>query len=130
VNPEIDQDVIKEVLLSRLSPWLIYLFGSASTGKMRPDSDIDIAFASDGEHDVYEVFMVAQDLAAALGIIDLSRASEVFRAEILRSRRVIYESDIQRRYWFELRIMEDYVILNERRKPILDAIRERGTIYN
>ncbi len=78
--------------------------------------------------------MTAQALADKLGrevdLVDLSKASEVFRAEIVRSRKIIFERDRQRRYWFETNVLEDYALLNERRKPVLDRIKERGTIYD
>jgi len=132
VSPTIDVEFIKDFLRSRLSPWLIYLFGSAKTGKMRPDSDVDLAFFSDKHFDDYEVFLVAQELAEVLGrevdLINLGQASEVFRAEIVGSREVIFESDVQRRYWFEMNALMDFALLNERRQPILDRIQERGTV--
>lgn len=132
MSPNID--VIREIMIQRLSPWLVYLFGSASTGRMRTDSDFDLAFCSDVVNSDYEVFMTAQALADKLGrevdLVDLSKASEVFRAEIVRSRKIIFERDRQRRYWFETNVLEAYALLNERRKPVLDRIKERGTIYD
>lgn len=134
MNPAVDVELIKDVLIKKLSPWLIYLFGSAKTGKVRTDSDVDLAFLSDIQSDQYEVFLVAQELAEALGrevdLINLEQASEVFRAEIIGSRQVIYEADVQRRYWFETNVLMDYAILNERRQPVLDVIQERGTVYD
>lgn len=134
MNPIVDVELIKDVLIKKLSPWLIYLFGSANTGKVRTDSDVDVAFLSDNQSDEYEVFLVAQELAEALGrevdLINLEQASEVFRAEIIGSRQVIYEADVQRRYWFETNVLMDYALLNERRQPVLDRIQERGTVYD
>ncbi len=128
-----DLAVIKEILIPKLSPWLIYLFGSASTGKLRPESDIDLAFCSDADNNDYQVFLTAQELADRLGrevdLVDLKKASEVFRAQVVGTRKIVFEEDRQRRYWFETRVLEDYAFLNERREPVLQRIRERGTLY-
>jgi len=68
---------------------------------MRSDSDIDIAYLSDKKLSEYEVFSISQELAGLIGIgigigidlIDLSKASSVFKTNILGSSKIIYSAD-------------------------------------
>lgn len=73
-------DIITDVLIEKLSPFLIILFGSTVKGNVRQSSDIDIAYLSDDKvSDQYEIFVIAQELASKLqrdvDLIDLSQAS-------------------------------------------------------
>ncbi|KHF26794.1 Nucleotidyltransferase domain protein [Anoxybacillus sp. BCO1] len=95
------EQIIVEMLKDAVSPYVIYLFGSAATGHVRPDSDIDIAFLSDKRSlDHYERFMLAQQSAERLqrdvDLIDLKQASTVFQAQIVSSGKVIYCADEQK----------------------------------
>lgn len=126
-------DVIKNLLIEKAFAELIIVFGSAVAGRMRQDSDIDIAFLSNKSLDEYEVFIISQELSSLLGrdvdLIDLSKASTVFKANILGSGKIIYFADEKKKHEFQIRTLKDYCILNEERKVILDKIRERGSIY-
>ena len=128
-----DFELIKNVLIEKTAAFIIILFGSAADEKMRDDSDIDVAFLSEKSLSEYEVFIVAQELAAKLGrdvdLIDLSKASTVFKSIILGTGKIIYSADENRKHEFQIKTFKDYVILNEERKEVLDRIRERGTIY-
>jgi predicted nucleotidyltransferase len=55
---------IEDYLVKTLDPYLVMLFGSAATGQLRADSDIDLAYLSDQEMQAYDLFMVAQQLAS------------------------------------------------------------------
>lgn len=126
-------EVIKNTLIEKVSAYLIIVFGSTVTGKIRKDSDIDIAFLSRMSFDEYEVFIIAQELSSSLGrdvdLVDLSRASTVFKANILGKGKIIYCADEKKKHEYQIRTLKDYCILNEERKVILDKIRERGSIY-
>jgi predicted nucleotidyltransferase len=126
-------DIIKTYLIEKISPYLIYLYGSAAKGTMRKDSDVDIAFLSDTEHSAYDIFMMAQGLAGVLGrdvdLIDLKKASTVFKAQVVGTGKVIYCSDENRRMVFEMTSFKEYALLNEERQCILDKIKKRGTVY-
>jgi predicted nucleotidyltransferase len=41
-------NLIKDHIIERVSPYIIYVFGSAAKGKMVEDSDIDVAFKATG----------------------------------------------------------------------------------
>jgi len=126
-------EVIKNFLIEKAFAELIILFGSAVSGRMRQDSDVDIAFLSNKSLDEYEVFLMSQELSTLLGrdvdLIDLSKASTVFKAIILGKGKIIYYSDENKKHEFQIRTLKDYCLLNEERKIILDKIRERGRIY-
>ncbi len=121
----------RRFLGDRLSPYLIVLFGSASTGKaFGPESDVDLAFLRDGSLSDYDRFLLAQDLAVLLGrevdLIDLGHASTVLRAEVLRTGRVIHESDRGRAMLWRMRALKDYALLNEERAPVLRRLGDRA----
>lgn len=130
---EMDINLIRDIIIKKTSAYLIILFGSAATGRMRDDSDIDIAFLSDKKLTEYEVFCIAQELGDAMkrdiDLIDLDRASTVFKANIQGTGRIIYSADESRKQEFQIRTFKEYCLLNEERKEILDRIRERGTVY-
>ena len=115
---------IKKILINNLSPKLIYIFGSMITNRVRNDSDIDIAILTYKQIDEYQLYMISQQLADDLkrevDIVDLKRASTVFKAEILRNGKLIYNSDNQEKMHFQLGVLRDYVFLNERRREIIN----------
>ena len=115
---------IKKILINSLSPKLIYIFGSIITNRVRNDSDIDIAILADKQIDEYQLYMIfqqlADDLKRKVDIVDLKRAFTVLKAEILRDGKLIYNSDNQEKIHFQLRVLQDYVFLNERRLEIIN----------
>lgn len=121
-------DLIKEFDVST-----IYLFGSANRNELREDSDIDIAFLSDNNIDEYECFMKAQKIADVfkrdVDLIDLRKASTVFKAQIIGTGTVIFCSDNIKRAYFEMRSLKEYALLNEERAEILKNIEESGRVY-
>ncbi|KJE27126.1 nucleotidyltransferase domain protein [Geobacillus kaustophilus] len=125
---------IIQTLRPALHPFAIYLFGSAAFGALRPDSDIDIAFVSDGKpHDPYELFRLAGELAGKLGrdvdLVDLRQANTVFQAQVVSSGKVIDCGDERKRAEFEMRTLKMYAKLNEERAPVLKRIAESGSVY-
>lgn len=127
-------DVIKNFLINKVEPYVIYLFGSAVNGIFRSDSDIDIAYLSDKDISGYDLFMISQELADLLkrdvDLIDLRKASTVFKAQVVGTKKIIYCNDDLRRMNFEMYALKDYAKLNEERVEIIDKILKRGRIYN
>jgi len=124
----LDLDYIKSFLIDELKAELIYLFGSYASGKVRDDSDLDLAFLTSKEIDDHQRFLTAQKLASKLNIdvdlIDLSRASTVFKAQIIQGKLLYARSKTQEQE-FELLSLKKYARLNEERKKIIEKI-ERG----
>ncbi|MTI80561.1 MAG: nucleotidyltransferase domain-containing protein [Firmicutes bacterium] len=128
-----DLEIIKKYLIEKVSPYLIILFGSAASGNMRSDSDIDIAFLSNKKISAYNLFLMSQELAELLGrnvdIIDLEEATTVFQMQILSKGKVIYCVNEKKRVHFQILTYKKYARLNEERKHILDKITRRGSVY-
>jgi uncharacterized protein len=127
------ENIIIQFLSNKIAPVLIILFGSRVTGRTNKDSDIDIAFLSESEIEKYDLFLIAQELASIINIevdlIDLSKASTVFQAQIIHTGRTIYCEDEHIKAEFELKTFKMYAKLNEERAPILKQIDESGSIY-
>jgi len=126
-------EIIIRFLRERLNPYLIMLFGSAARGEMRAGSDVDIAFLSDRVCNEKELFFIAQELAARLDrdvhLINLDTVSTVMQAQVVNKGEIIYEQDKLRRQEFFILVLKKYARLNEERAPILERIKERGSIY-
>ncbi len=122
--------IIKKVLVGALAPYLIYIFGSTVKGRGREESDIDIAILRDKKIDEYELFILSQKLADILksevDLIDLSKASTVFRIQIIKTGKLIYNSDNLHKMYFQMRTMKDYALLNEERQEIINKIKSSG----
>lgn len=123
-------DLIRRCLLEKVSPYLIIIFGSALSGRILPESDIDIAFLSEKKLSAYDVFMVGQELAGLLDrdvdLVDLEIASTVFQARVITTGKVIYCNDETKRMLFEMVTLKKYARLNEERRHIMDKLFERG----
>lgn len=122
--------IIKKVLVDALAPYLIYIFGSTVKGRGREESDIDIAILRDKKIDEYELFILSQKLADILkrevDLIDLNNASTVFKIQIMKTGKLIYNSDNLNKMYFQMRTMKDYVLLNEERQEIINKIKSSG----
>ncbi len=110
-------------ILAPFAPVVVYVFGSQAAGRSRPDSDVDIGFVPAAPCDPYAVFLAAQELAGVLGcdvdLVDLSRASAVMKAEVLRGGRRLFVGDAHRADEFEMYALSDYARTNEERREVL-----------
>jgi len=126
-------ELIKKRLITRLSPSLIYLFGSYAKGTEHASSDIDIAYMSDVVLSDYERFMFAEELASELNrdvdLVDLKLATTVFQTQIIATGKLIYCTDELLKMKFEMLTLKMYAKLNEERQVVLDKIRESGEVY-
>jgi len=129
----LDLQMIAPLLRERVGAYLVVLFGSYAKGQVRLDSDIDIAFAGDTAITEYELFLLAQELAAMLGrevdLLDLDRLSTVMKAQIVANCKVIFCADELKRQYLFMRALRDYANLGEERAVVLDSIAKRGTVY-
>lgn len=73
---------IKEKIIAylreELDPEAIVLFGSFVTGSFREASDVDIAFLSDKDVSAYDLFLIAQGLAAAQILKSIAQRGRVY----------------------------------------------------
>lgn len=134
MNMQVDPLSLVEVLRSRLADVVaVYLFGSAASGELRPDSDIDLAILPATPIPAARLWSLAQELAVPAGrdvdLVDLSTASAVLRAQVVSAGIRLHCADEPRCEEFEDRVYSDYARLNEERRYILDDIRQRGSVY-
>jgi len=128
------EEKIKIMLVNELSPKLIYIFGSIVANRVRDDSDIDIAILTEKKIDEYQLYMVSQQLADKLkrevDIVDLKDASTIFKAEIIKNGKLIYNSDNLGKMYYQLEVLRDYTFLNERRQEIIDKLKKKAAKYD
>lgn len=89
-----------EELKNRLSPIfkeedirLVILFGSAASGKIHKNSDVDIAFLFDKPVDILELTnrVIRLMHTNSVDVIDLRRASPLLRFSIVKRGKLLYE---------------------------------------
>jgi len=108
-----------------------YLMGSAATGNMRPDSDIDLAVLIDGYKNFTELerLKLASDLAFELGIpVDIGEISSknlVYSKEAVLGGLRIYARNESEADLKISTILGMYMVFNEDRKEVLNAYRAR-----
>lgn len=128
-----DERVVLQMLGERLSAGgrllAVYVFGSFSDGRARPDSDIDLAVLCERSLPPELVFDVAQELASALGrdvdLVYLRRASTVLRAQVVGTGRRLLDTAPTLTGEFEMYTLSDYARLNEERRGVREAFEER-----
>ena len=120
-----NEERIREVL-APFGPAAVYVFGSAATGRIRSDSDLDLAILPSAPISALKLFEARMQLAEIVrrdvDLIDLSSASTVLCKEVLAGGRLLYETDVLRRAEFEMYSLSDYARLNEERAPVLTAL--------
>jgi predicted nucleotidyltransferase len=125
---------IVNLLKEKVSPDLIYIFGSTVKGTSHKNSDLDIAFLPGADIDEYEIFILAQELAEKVNIdvdlVNLKKASTVFQGQIITTGSIIYCSNEQIRMNYEMNALKMYAKLGEERKVIIDKVKESGTVFN
>ena len=125
----LSQEEERQILLELTDCQMVYLFGSASRGEMRDDSDVDIAFYAEEEADSLETFSRANKLSKILGrsvdLIDLSQASTVFAYRVLSHGKLLFAKDVFIKERFEYLTYSSYARLNEERA---ESLREYGEV--
>lgn len=106
----------------------VYLFGSAAAGRLRANSDIDIAFLATPRPEALQVFEAAQAVATRLrrdvDLVDLAGASTVMQVQVLGGGRRIHVADEFRADLFETHALSDYARLQEERAEVLRAFED------
>jgi predicted nucleotidyltransferase len=111
----------------------VYLFGSVVTEHFTKDSDIDVAVLTSEPMDALLRWKLIQQLAIALNrdvdLVDLSIASTVMQFQVVSTGERVFTADPVGIEWWELKVYQLYLTLNDDRKPILEAIQQTGRIY-
>ncbi len=128
-----DLNNLIEFIRKKLDPLFIVVFGSAAKGSLKADSDIDVGFYSDATFCNNVLFEISGELAAMLGkdidLIDIKKASTVFRFQILSTGKIVYSKNEEITKTFKIMVFKDYCKLNEERKEIIGKVMERGAVY-
>ena len=117
--------------MKKYSMDIIYIFGSYITGNFRQKSDVDIAYM--GDLDFYEKMDLKSTLESEINhdvdLVDLSKIDQNFLAEIILTGKCIYRKDEIFQGNLEMKILSNYLTLEEDRKIVIDAIKKRGAVY-
>ena len=109
----------------------IYIFGSLARNELKDSSDIDIAIL--GNIDISDRLDYTLELGEILeknvDIIDFYKADLNFQAEIIISGRSLFFRDKNIKDSLEMNTLSKYLMFEEDRKIIIDAIYDRGSVY-
>lgn len=132
LKQEIQQQLI-ETIKEHVQPDFIILFGSFAKGNARDESDIDLAYFSKQQVSSYERFIIAGELAELTGrevdLVDIKQIDTVFTMQIFSQGIPIYIDNENEFIRQKMRAYSMYATLNEQRAPIIEAIKERGSIF-
>lgn len=126
-------ETVKKICASLPGVIAVYVFGSSVSGRMHGSSDLDLAVLADMSIDPEQLWRLAQEIAAMLGVdvdlIDLRRASAVMRIQVIQGGSRLFCRDQVGCDGFEDFAYSDFARLNEERAGILEDIKQRGTVY-
>ncbi|RUL54048.1 type VII toxin-antitoxin system MntA family adenylyltransferase antitoxin [Lysinibacillus antri] len=132
LDKEITQQLV-DTINKQLNTDFILLFGSFAKGNVREDSDVDLAYFSEKQLSSYERFMLAADLAAVasreVDLVDIKQIDTVFTMQIFTQGVPIYIKNKNEFTRQKMRAYSMYTTLNEQRAPIIEAIKERGSVF-
>jgi len=104
-------DFLEKITIVRFA----YLFGSCSTGKQGPLSDLDIAVFLDDEVDFFSCRLILMEELSfelrgerSIDLVVLNEASTVLRYEIIRDG-IVLKEDRERRVEFETHVLREYL---------------------
>lgn len=70
-----------------------------------------------------------RQLLRDVDLVDLQSASTVIQFQVVSTGQRIFTQDENAMVWWELKVYQLYLTLNDDRKPILEEIKKTGTIY-
>jgi uncharacterized protein len=122
---------LTDVLKTRSSIWLVYLFGSQAEGSPGPKSDYDFAVLLDRDRDDRQLQAeLAHELAIALktelvDVVVLNRAPVELAYAVIANGRLLYERDVATRVEYEAKVLGlygDYLpVLRQQREDLLQG---------
>jgi hypothetical protein len=111
----------------------IYRYGSFGGAYQRADSDLDLAVLGRQKLDVATRLQLCNLLTAQTGVVtelnDMRTLPVTLRVQIVTQGRRLFAAHPATAEAYDSRVLSEYAELNEFRRPILDDIRARGSIY-
>lgn len=124
----------RNVLLAALPEvWAIYVYGSFARGEEWPGSDLDLALLLPPGRKIDKLDVMSQVSAQVhrdVDIVDLRRAGDVLRREVLAEGRTLYQSDPAQVLGWEAAAMSRYARYREEVRDILEDFRKTGVGYH
>lgn len=125
----------RDALLAALSDaWAIYVFGSFARGEEWPDSDLDLAVLLPPSRRIESLLDVMSGIAGRIhrdvDVVDLRRAGDVLRREVLMEGRMLYVSEPDQVLAWEAAAMSRYASHREEIRDILEDFRKTGVGYH
>jgi len=121
-----------KLLVDRLNPLGVYLFGSQASRTSRPESDLDLAVLGEKPYDPWELFQVASLLSRLVGrevdLVDLRQAPLALQAQVAAFGQALYLRGSEAERFLDL-ALKAYARLNEERADLIQDILKRGLVY-
>jgi predicted nucleotidyltransferase len=133
----VNEILVQRILLALPETQAIYLFGSAAAGRIRDDSDVDVAVLLPHERAKEVGSLALSDLAFDLmkalrrdvDLINLRLASTVLQKQVIENGIVLFCADEYAQDEFEMLTISFYQKLNEERAGILQSLKESRGVY-
>ncbi len=127
--------VARDTLLAALpDAWAIYVFGSFARGEEWPGSDLDLAVLLPPGRRIESLLDVIGGVSARVhrevDVVDLRRAGDVLRREVLMDGRTLYVSQADQVLAWEGAAMSRYARHREEIRDILEDFRRTGLGYH
>lgn len=125
----------RDTLLAALpDAWAIYIFGSFARGEEWPGSDLDLAVLLPPARRIESLLDVRSGVSARVhrdaDVVDLRRAGDVLRREVLMDGRTLYVSQPDQVLAWEAAAMSRYARHREEIRDILEDFRRTGVGYH
>ena len=124
--------VLKQFFRNAKGVEFVFLFGSAVQGKLRKDSDMDVAAFFQVSPNEIDLKSLQEDMTSVLGrdvdLVQLNNASPILKMQVLRNGELVLCRDRKSLYRFIERAVNEYDDLKQIRKASEENIL-KGKIY-
>lgn len=127
-------DAVRESVLGILPDAVaVYVYGSIARGDDWPSSDVDVAVLLPAKRRIDDALGLMAAIAARVGrdvdVVDLRRAGDTLRAEVLGEGRTVFAADADAVLDWEASAMSRYARHREEIRDLLDDFGRTGVGY-
>jgi uncharacterized protein len=128
------RDKVSQLMSAREEVLAVYIFGSVATGRLRPNSDIDIAVLVDTALVSGDLFkcrlLLMADLRQILArpdveVLILNEAPPVLAQNVIAKGRLLFERSRSARIAFQIRTLNTFLDAQPMRDQHLQALKKR-----